>query len=472
LQPQLAAACINLGMALSAQDRIKEAAQAYRHATELSPLFAEAHEHLGSSLLDLGQLTQAVASFRRAVEVAPTRAESWNRLGSGLMTQRQFAEADACFQRAVELQPDDPTLLSNWLYLQLYRPEITLRSLAARHAQWNVRHGAAGPAKVSAQPESAVGTGTGTSSIGACENLPGRRAPIVGRPLRLGFVGADFGQHPVASFSIRTFEALPALGFEICCYSTHPRAGAQNARFRKCAAVWREVQYMPNDALATRIAADRIDVLIDLAGHSGGNRLGAFARRPAPVQATWIGNEGTTGLDAMDYLIADEHVVPSSAEPFYRERIVRLPVSYVAWDPPAVAPAVAPGPAASGAPVTFGSFNNSLKYHSGLAGLWSRVLHQVPGSQLLLQYKHLTDPTLRRALLDLFAEHGIDENRVQLRDWQPYAELLDSYRHLDVALDTFPFGGGATTCEALWMGVPVVTWPGGSRSQVRICESL
>ncbi len=471
LQPQLAQACINLGAALFAQERLPETVEAYRRAAELSPLLAEAHEHLGASLLEAGRLTDAVASFRRAAAAAPARAEAWNRLGGALIVQRQFAEGDACYQRAVELQPDDPSLLSNWLWWQLYRPEVSLRSIAARHADWNARHGGDVAAVAPQREDAAAEPGRGAGSGGAGKPAVPVRA-AADRPLRLGFVSSWLGQHPVGAFSIRTLEALPPLGFEIVCYSGSPRAGAVNARFRRCAVLWREVRHMPDDALAARIAADQIDVLIDLDGHSGGNRLGTFARRPAPVQATWIGNEGTTGLTAVDYLIADEHVVPIEAEPFYTERIVRLPVSYVSWDPPSAAGAVAPPPSASTAAVTFASFNNPAKYHAALAELWSQILRRVPHSRLLLKYKHVTDPTLQPLLVELFAAHGVAAERLVFHDWQPYSELLDSYRDVDVALDPFPFGGGATTCEALWMGVPVVTWPGATFSSRHSCSYL
>ena len=197
-----------------------------------------------------------------------------------------------------------------------------------------------------------------------------------------------------------------------------------------------------------------------------------FALAPAPVQATWIGSEGTTGLSAMDYLIADERVVPREAEPFYSEQIIRLPVSYVSWDPPAEAPEVAPLPAASGGPVTFGSFNNPAKYHSHLAGLWSRILDRVPGSRLVLQSRHLSDQTLRGNLIGLFRKYHVDVSRLEFREWQPYSKLLESYHEIDIALDPFPFGGGATTCEALWMGVPVVTWPGETFSSRHSCSYL
>ena len=486
LQPQSAAAYVNLGGALLSQERKEDAGEAFRRATELAPSLPEAHENLGLTLIQLGRLADGLTSYRRAVEIAPNRAESWRHLGSGLTTQLQLTEGDACFQRALDLKPDDSSLMSQWLFLQLYRPEVSLRSIAARHSQWNVRFGNLSPpfrldlppdSKTNPESVHFVPLTTANAAVpgpGSKEttNSDGKDLPRQRCTLRLGFLSGDFGQHPVGMFSIRTLESLPELGFDIVCYSTHPRSGAINARFKKVAAVWREVQHRSDDDLAALIATDRIDVLIDLAGHSAGSRLEVFTRRPAPVQATWIGNEGTTGLTSIDYLIADERVVPRSADPFFIEKVVRLPVSYVSWDPPANAPAVSLSPTHAAQPKTFCSFNNPAKYHAGLVKIWSRVLHRVPGSKLALQSRHLTDQTLQRTLVDMFAAQGIEGSRLSFRDWQQYATLLGDYGKVDVALDPFPFGGGATTCDALWMGVPVVTLPGETFASRHSCSYL
>jgi predicted O-linked N-acetylglucosamine transferase (SPINDLY family) len=471
LQPQWSEPWINLGTALFAQDRNEEAIEAFRRAAQVDPSRAEAHENLGLALVALSRLTEAVDAFRAATAAAPDRATSWSHLISTLTAQRRFVEADACYQRVERLLLDDPRALSRWLYDRLYHPDATLRSIAESHARWNARHGTPDLPGASSRCVDVAKEVQDVPSGAAGGRSPAGREPIAGRPMRVGFVSGDFGQHPVGSFTIRTLEALPPLGIEVLCYSTHPRQGPLNDRFRRCAAVWREVGSMSDADLAASIAADRVDVLIDLAGHSAENRLGVFARRPAPVQATWVANEGTTGLTAMDYLIADEKIVPRSAEPYYCERVVRLP-TYVSWEPPAAAPPVAPPPSASGVPVTFGSFNNPAKYHAGVAELWSRVLHRLPGSRLLLQYRHLLDQTVQSDLIGLFAAHGIGNDRLEFRGWQPYHQMLDSYRQIDVALDPFPFGGGVTTCEALWMGVPVVTLPGETFAGRHSCSYL
>jgi len=268
-------------------------------------------------------------------------------------------------------------------------------------------------------------------------------------------------------------EALHKADFELFFYSTLNRGNNEiNSRFRACATQWRDVKHLLDQDLVDLIRGDQIDVLIDLTGHTAGNRFAIFAQRIAPVQATWIASEGTTGLASMDYLIADERLVPISAEPFYSEQIVRLPTSYVSWYPPAGAPAVTPLPALSTKTITFGSFNNPAKYHDAVIALWSRIMNSVPGSRMLLQYKHLSDPVLQARLLELFSEHGVSPDRIEFRDWQPYEEFLGNYGEVDIALDPFPFAGGATTCEALWMGVPVVTLPGETYTSRHSCSYL
>ena len=462
LQPTLGHAYTNLGNALRSQGRKPEAAEAYQRAIELLPNSAESHENLGIIHLDLKQLDQAIHCFRRSVEIAPHRPEAWSQLGSALIIRREFSEGDACYRKSIELDPLEPTTFSSWLCWQLYRPENRLETIAARHAEWATLFSTAITAQTlsaSSNLQAQAKNAGQTASI--AKDSMQRRAAIVDRPMRVGFVSADFGHHPIGFFTIRTLEALRTMGFELVLYSTlNPGGNEITERFRACASLWRDVKHLRLASLIDQIQADQIDILMDLGGHTAGNRLAIFAHQCAPVQATWIASEGTTGLATMNYLIADERLVPRSAEPHYTEQIVRLPGSYVSWNPPTSAPAVSELPALSGQPITFGSFNNPAKYHDGVIELWSQVLNAVPGSRMMLQYKHLSDLVLQSRLLELFQGHGIERSRLTFLDWQPYQEFLGNYGQVDIALDPFPFAGGATTCEALWMGVPVITKPG------------
>jgi predicted O-linked N-acetylglucosamine transferase (SPINDLY family) len=221
--------------------------------------------------------------------------------------------------------------------------------------------------------------------------------------------------------------------------------------------VWRDVQMVNDEALAAMIHDDRIDVLFDLAGHTHQNRLLMFSRRPAKVQISWTGYVGTTGLEAMDYLIADQYLIPEGDERYYRERVVRMPHGWLCYTPPSDAPDVVSLPCLTRGLVTFGCFNNSKKISSDTIAVWSEVLRRVPRSRLLLKFKWFDDPDTRQHFWTQFAAHGIEAARVNLKGWSRQADHLSYYGEVDLALDTYPYTGGITTCEALWMGVPVVT---------------
>ena len=216
---------------------------------------------------------------------------------------------------------------------------------------------------------------------------------------------------------------------------------------------------MSDQRPAEQIQADRIDVLFDLAGHTAHNRLLVFARKPAPIQITWIGYEGTTGLAAMDYLLADRYVIPEGSQGYYRERVLRMPEGYLCYDPPAAAPPVGPLPSLQAGHVTFGSFNNPAKITPHVVAVWAEILRRLPTARLVLKYGWLGDKTVKQRYLDLFAAHDVAPHRLELLPSSSYSEYLATYQQVDVALDPFPFSGSATTCEALWMGVPVITCP-------------
>jgi predicted O-linked N-acetylglucosamine transferase (SPINDLY family) len=440
LRPDFAEARNNLGNALKSQGRKEEAEACYRLALERAPGFFEAWENLGAVLLSGGKIEEAVRCYRRAVELRPDRAEGYCGLGNALMTRGDLDAGDAGYRRALELRPDYAEAHSAALLWRQYRPGVTLAALAADHAEWDRLYG-----QVPASTTTRAGP-----------------PPTPHRPLRLGFVSADFGQHPVGCFCIRAFESLAPGLFDICCYSNCFRDDALAVRFKTVARLWREIHHLTDAAVAEQILADGIDVLIDLAGHSAGNRLPVFARKPAPVQITWIGSEGTTGLSAMDYILADECVIPPGVEGYYCERVLRLPDVYVCFDPPREAAPVGPLPAPRRGHVTFGCFNNPAKLNAQVAAVWSQILRRVPGSRLVLKYRGLTDAGLRDRIFEMFEVQGVTAERLEFHDWSSRAAMLAEYNAIDLALDPFPFAGGATTCEALWMGVPVITCPGAT----------
>jgi predicted O-linked N-acetylglucosamine transferase (SPINDLY family) len=415
-----------------------EAQNTCRRALAVRPDSAEVQNMLGSALRALTRQDEAEAAYRRAIALGPDLADAWHNLGSLLQNQGWLDEADDCFRQALRLRPDLAAADSSLLMSAQYRCGAAPAELAAQHAAWDRRHAAG---LLPAEPPHAP-----------------RRDPQ--QPLRLGFVSPDLGFHPVGTFIVRFLEALDRRQAETYCYSDRTRIDDMTHRIRAASTAWRDVRGLGDEDLARQIRDDRIDVLFDLAGHTGGNRLLVFARRPAPLAVTWLGYVGTTGLSAMDYLIADRYQVPPGAEPHYREKVLRLPDGYVCYDPPGDAPPVGPLPAALHGQVTFGSFNNPAKVTHDVARLWAEILRRVPGARLVLKSTAYGAARTAERVRQWFAAEGISAGRIELRGWSPHRELLAAYHEIDLALDPFPYSGGLTTCEALWMGVPVITCPG------------
>ena len=438
IHPEYAGAFYNLGNALQSQGHVEEAIGAYRRALQMAPGDAKALNNLGGALAGQGHLEEAIGAYRRALETEPEYVEALNNLGNELNNQGRTDEAIASYRRAMQLHPSSFQIHSNLLAVLHYGPETTLSGLFEAHADYDRLH---------------------ATPLGAAWR-PHRKAPDPDRQLRLGFVSPHFASHPVGRFLIRPLENLDSSQFQMICYSDTSPIDHLTARIQAAVSAWHDVRDMNDDQLAGQIREDRIDILFDLAGHTAGNRLQVFARKPAPIQITWLDYVGTTALAAMDYILADARQIPSSAEPWYREKVLRMPDDYICYDPPADAPPVATLPALENGRFTFASFNIPAKLTSQMAAVWARILERVPQSRLLLMNRGFDDPGTRSRFQRLFADLGVAPDRLELRGWSPPGEVLARYNQVDVALDTFPYNGGLTTCEALWMGVPVVTCPG------------
>jgi predicted O-linked N-acetylglucosamine transferase (SPINDLY family) len=437
LAPRYVQAYNNLGTSLLAQKQTDAAIGCYRRALELDPDSAEAHNNLGNALLAQGKPDEARASCARAVAIRPAFPEAHNNLAAALHSLGRFDEAIASYQRAIELQPTAANIHSAMLGVLSYSEHATLKGLAELHAAFERQHGAHLRALWPAH-----------------HNPPDPR-----RRLRVGFVSADLTNHPVGYFLIPVLEHLDANEVHTFCYFARPGKDAMTARFQAATDTWRDVAWLSDQELAAQIRTDQIDILFDLSGHSVGNRLLAFARKPAPIQITWMGYVGTTGLAAMDYLLADRYEIPAGAEPYYGEKVLRMPDGYVCFEPPTEAPAVGPLPALTQDRVTFGCFNNPAKITPAVVRVWAEILRRVPHSVLALLPLEATMPAAHR-LQEQLAAHDIAAERLQFWGRASRAELLARYNRVDLALDPFPYGGGLTTCEALWMGVPVITCPG------------
>ena len=434
IQPDYAEAHINLGIALKELGRLDEAVASYHKALTIKPDYAEAHINLGNALRDLGKLEEAVASYHKALVIKPDYAEAHVNLGNALRDLGKLYEAVANYRKALAIKPDYAEAHSNLLFALNYGTEVTEVDFIEESRDWNRRH-----ASVLAE-----------TLDHANDRSPDRR-------LRIGYVSPDMCRHSVSYFFEPLLAAHDPAAVEAFCYAEVAAPDATTWRLETLADHWRRTVGMNDAALAENIRADGIDILVDLAGHTAGNRLLVFARRPAPVQVSWLGYPNTTGLKAMDYRLVDAVTDPEDEA---SETLVRLANGFLCYRPPDVAPPVAPSRPAG--PPIFGSFNNITKVTASCIELWSRILTEVPEARLLLKSRQLADAATRELCRDRFAAQNVAPERLELLG--PLASLeshLGLYADVDVGLDPFPYNGTTTTCEALWMGVPVVTLRGG-----------
>ena len=428
--------------------QMAEAEAAARRSVALRPKDIEARALLASILTDRGLLDEAEAHCREGLQAQQGPAAARRVLAAVLGAQGRIDESLEQSLQAMDLRPDDAVLHSNYLFMLQYRQGITPAELAVAHDQWDRRHAAPLEPRPAASPP--------PLGVPAADRPPRRRAG----PLRVGFVSADFRGHPVGLYLLPCLEAFDRQTCHSVCYSDVSAPDELTQRTAAATGTWRAVGGIPDADLASLVRDDGIDVLVDLAGHTAHHRLLAFARRPAPVQVTWMGYEGTTGLRAMDYLIADRHLIPAADEPHYRERVVRLPHSYVAFQPPGYAPPVAPLPGCGGD--TSPSPASTIRPRSvrRWCGFRAEILRRVPHSRLVMKYRGLDAAGVAARFRALFEEHDVAPGRVDLQGHSPHVEMLAGYADVDVGLDPFPFCGGITTCDALWMGIPVVSLVG------------
>ena len=406
-----------------------------RRAISLQPNNRLYHFNFGIINAEMGDTDSAMAAYQRSIEIQPT-AEACNNCAGLLLNEGRLDEASELFRRGGELSPDDVNQQSNFLYSLSYKPHPNVREIFNWHKQFGQRHERA----IAAMPPRA--------------RVDSARAD---QRLRIGYVSADFRQHAVAHFIEPVLAAHDAKRFEIFCYYNYPVSDAVTGRIEKLAHHWRVITSRSDEEVANMIRADGIDILVDLAGHTPLNRLRVFARKPAPVQASWIGYSRTTGLTRMDYRITDTISDPIGVtDDLYTEKLVRLPDTYSCFQPLANSPHVGALPATQSGHVTFGSFNNFIKMTPEVLQTWARVLQRVPTSTLLLKYRSFEAEKIRALVLAAFAKHGVQPARIHFLGSDDYHTHLRAYHQVDIALDTFPHNGDTTTCDALWMGVPMV----------------
>ncbi len=392
---------------------------------------------LGISLRRLKQLDEAATALKRAISLKPDFFEAHYNLGLLLTEQGQTDEAVQAFRSAVVLRPKVSLAHSNLLMALQYSSKLT--SDCWKEAL--IAFANCYPPAIS----TTYGNGLDPE-----------------RMLRVGYVSPDFYQHSCAWFIEPLLKAHDRKQFEIFCYSQVASPDAVTKRLRAQADGWREIVSLDDEAVATLICADKIDILVDLAGHSANNRLGVFARKPAPVQVSWLGYPASTGLSAVDYRLSDPWLTPPDTTEYFSETIWNLAQPAHCYSPSSEAPPVSPPPILKGGLITFGSFNNLSKAGPETVTLWAAVLQAIPESRLLLKAHQASDLGVQRRLSAAFAAHGIEPQRIAFIGKASTVKThLACYAQVDIALDTFPYNGATTTLESLWMGVPVVSLVGG-----------
>jgi protein O-GlcNAc transferase len=481
LSPNYLDALNNLASALRKNKQLDEAVSLYRRALVINPKFAVAHNNLGGALQDANLLNEAIECFNRAIELNPSYAEAYSNLGAALQKKGRFEDAIAVCEKAVEINPilaeaqfnlgkaisdtgriedaishfrkavvGNPKLVDahTCLIFSLnFLANLSDDAIFQEHRRWDEHHTRFLREKIQ----------------------PYRNDRSPDRRLKIGYVSADFKAHSVAYFLEGLLSHHDPAAVEVFCYANVKEPDAVTAHLRRLAHQWRDTD--SDEQTVAKVREDQIDILIDLAGHSAGNRLLAFAEKPTPVQVTYLGYPNTTGLSAIDYRLTDAYAdPPGMTEQFHSEKLLRLPQTFLCFRPSEKSPPVSPLPAEAAGQITFGCFNGLPKFTAMIVGVWSEILHRLPQSRLMVKNYSLADAAGRRRLLELFENAGIPADRLDVRGWIAASDdHLSLYNKVDIALDTYPYHGTTTTCEALWMGVPVITLAGNPhRSRVGI----
>jgi len=431
--PYHASAMHLLGALAGQTDRSAIAIELISRALEIDPSLVEAYRNLAVVMSDNDRLDEAIALLQKAIRIDPTHAHVHSSLAVALAQIGQLDEAIATFRRAVELSGGDAHLQSNLVYAVQFHPDYDSAAILEESREWSRQH------------EQPIARERGHS-------FGNNRSPE--RRLRIGYVSSNFSGHVVGRNALPLLQNHTGAAVEIFCYSNSSRVDDISRRFFAAANHWRQIETTDDSKTVEPIRNDGIDILVDLSLHLAENRLTVFARKPAPVQVTFAGYPGTTGLCAIDYRLTDPYLdPPCDCDSCYSERSVRLPNSFWCYDPQAMQPAdelpIAPLPALASGHVTFGSLNDFRKVNEGVLELWSRVLAAIPESRLILLVPRGNS---RRRVLNY-----LNSRQVQFVDRQDRAAYLKTFDRIDIGFDTFPYNGHTTSLDSLWMGIPVVT---------------
>ncbi|MHB1116385.1 tetratricopeptide repeat protein [Sideroxydans sp.] len=472
LRPDYAQACCNLGIALHELGQLDDAELMLRRALSIKPDYVEAHGNLGITLKSLGRQNEAEKCYQHALKINPDVAEIYSNLGALLHEMGELGKAESCYLRALHLAPDLPDVQNNFGVLMqdvgrleaaesAYRRALSLKMNYFK-AHSNLLFLLNYSQNVLQQTAFDEACRFGLSVTAFAKQRYTKWLCANQSPLRIGFVSGDFRNHPVGYFLENLLRYLDREAFELYAYPTDPWADELTTRLKSHFLAWHPLYGMNDEAAAKRIHDDGVHVLIDLSGHSRFNRLPVFAMKPAPMQVAWLGYFATTGMAEMDYLIADPSTLLASQERYFTEKIWRLPRTRLCFSRPDIEVEISPLPASMNGFVTFGCFNNLSKVNDSVIALWSRVLTSVADSRLFLKAKQLADAAVRQQTIERFVANGIAAERLILEGAESRAKYFEAYHRVDISLDPFPYPGGTTTVESLWMGVPVLNLAGDS----------
>ncbi len=445
--PNEAVLHLSMGKALQRQSKLDEAVDCYRTAIAMAPGFAPAHLNLGVLEAQRGQYDKAIQHYRRAQALDPRDVEVLNNLGNALKEQGRLEEATECYRMALRINPQHLAARNNLLLSLNYLPDIDNATLFREHLGWSK-----------------------SQSVPSLNTIAESRDPE--RRLRIGYLSPDLRTHSVAFFIEAAFREHAHGRYELFAYSDARSPDIMTEKLSGMVDQWRDTHNLPGERFCNQIIHDRIDILVELTGHTSGNRLSTLARKPAPIQVTYLGYPCTTGLQSIDYLITDACVDPPGVESYYVEKLVRLPHGFSCYSPPSECPPVNDLPAIAGGNVTFSSLHGLVKLNDRVIHLWARILGALPESRLILQAKACADEETRKLFLARFEKYGIPRQRLELLPFLSFQEHLSVYHRVDIALDPFPWSGHTTSCHALWMGIPVVTLLGQTHAGRMVASAL
>ena len=444
INPSMAEAHNSIGVTLLDQFGGGDAAESFRRAVEIDPANPMAITNLGVALQKDGKPEEGIAAYKRALEIDPGFAAAHNNLGSAYGETGRIKDSLACYRRALEIDPDLLDAHSNIIFNQDFYPGIDQAAQQAERKRFDDRF---------IQP-----------LADKIESHANSRDPD--RRLRIGYVSGDFKRHSACQGFAPLILEHDRDRFDVICYAGNVVSDAVTDSLRSAATLWRPVSKMPDDQLARTIREDGIDILVDLSGHTKGNRLLAFGQKPAPLQATGIGHM-PPGVSTIDYRLTTPLITLPEEEALFPETPIYLS-TYFGFLPPADAPPMGGSPCQERGTVTFGCLNRFSKVTDEVLSLWAGILNDVPESRLLIKCSHLDEPSPRQRVVDFFADAGIAADRLIVLGGTAQRQHLEAYNSIDIALDTFPQGGGITTLESLWMGAPVV----GRTDSLKIAHRL